>query len=151
MTSQENSLIRIGWREWIGLPDLGIESIKAKIDTGARTSSLHAFDVERFRKNGADFVRFRVHPLQKNTEFAVSAVAPLIDVRLVRSSNGHVSERPVISTSVQLFDEAWTIQLTLANRDQMGFRMLLGREALRRRFLVDAGTSFRDTSHIPGL
>ncbi|HWL09874.1 MAG TPA: ATP-dependent zinc protease [Planctomicrobium sp.] len=149
MTIQKNSLIRIGWREWVGLPDLGIESIKAKIDTGALTSSLHAFDVERFRKNRTDFVRFQVHPLQKNTEITISAVAPLIDVRPVRSSNGHVTERPVICTQVQLFEEVWTIELTLANRDQMGFRMLLGREALRRRFLVDAGTSFRDTSRIP--
>jgi hypothetical protein len=139
----------IGWREWVGLPQLGIEAVKAKIDTGATTSAIHAIHVERFRRRGRDFVRFQVHPLQKETHLTVSAEAPLLDFRNVRSSSGHETPRPVIRTQVELFEDCWPIELTLANRDQMGFRMLLGRQAIRDRFLVDAGTSYRDSSRVP--
>ncbi len=149
MTNPKDQRIRIGWREWIELPELGIHSIKAKIDTGARTSSLHAFQVETFRRSGRDFARFRVHPFQRDSIRVVQAEAPLIDVRTIRSSSGHITERPVITTQIRLFDEFWTIELTLANRDQMGFRMLLGREAIRGRFLVDPGNSFCDSNSIP--
>lgn len=140
----------IGWREWLALPELGISAIKAKIDTGARTSSLHAYDVERYRTGGEDRVRFWVHPLQRQTKTAVEADVPLLECRQVRSSSGHLTLRPVIETRVQLLDREWTIELTLADRDQMGFRMLIGRQAIRYRFLVDAGASYCDSSRVPG-
>lgn len=139
----------VGWREWVGLPHVGVSAIKAKIDTGATTSALHAIHIERYRQGGRDLVRFQVHPLQRNARLTVSAHAPLVDYRTVRSSSGHETHRPVIRTEIELFDQRWSIELTLANRDQMGFRMLLGRQAIRERFLVDAGTSFRDPTRVP--
>ncbi|SFI05106.1 ATP-dependent zinc protease family protein [Planctomicrobium piriforme] len=139
----------IGWREWIALPTLKVRGIKAKIDTGATTSSLHAFEIERFSRRGQDFVRFQIHPRQRSDKRVVKAEAPLLGVRAVRSSNGQLSERPVISTEIAIYDQIWTIELTLANRDQMGFRMLLGREAIRGRFLVDAGSSYCDSARVP--
>lgn len=133
----------IGWREWISLPDLGIKFIKAKIDTGARSSSLHAFDVEIFQRDGQDWARFKVNPVQRNEKRVVEAVAPIIDTRAIRSSSGESQVRPVVSTKVKLHGEEFDIELTLADRNQMGFRMLLGREAFRRRFLIDPGKSYR--------
>ncbi len=132
----------IGWREWVRLPDLGIQRVKAKIDTGARSSSLHAFDIEAFQRGRKTFVTFKVHPLQRNSKRTVECEAEVLDFRKVKSSTGHAQERPVIRTSIDVLGETWQIDLTLANRDSMGFRMLLGREAVRGRFLVDAGKSF---------
>jgi hypothetical protein len=132
----------IGWREWVGLPELGIAATKAKIDTGARSSSLHAFDVTIVHRRGRAYVRFSVHPLQRRSEPSVSAEAEVLEFRRVKSSGGHVTLRPVILTVVELLGQRWPIELTLANRDAMGFRMLLGREAVRRRFLVDPGRSY---------
>jgi len=133
----------IGWREWLGLPDLGIESIKAKVDTGARTSSLHAFDVEETLVDGVVHVRFTIHPAQRRTGPSVLAELPLVAMRRVRDSGGKTELRPVVETTVRLFDQEWPIEITLTRRDTMGFRMLLGRQAIRGRFLVDAGRSFR--------
>jgi hypothetical protein len=132
----------VGWREWIALPGLGIPAIKAKIDTGARSSSLHAFDVESFERDGAAWVRFVVHPWQRDGNTTVPAEAPVLEFRHIRSSSGHITHRPVIQTEVELDGRRWPIELTLAARDEMGFRMLLGREAIRRRFLVDPGRSY---------
>ena len=132
----------IGWREWVGLPDLGIAATKAKIDTGARSSSLHAFDVTIVHQRDRTLVRFSVHPLQRRAEPSVAAEAEVLEFRRVKSSDGHVTLRPVILTIVELLGQRWPIELTLANRDAMGFRMLLGREALRRRFVVDPGRSY---------
>lgn len=132
----------IGWREWVTLPQLHVGHIKAKIDTGARSSSLHAFDVETFRRQGKPWVRFCIHPIQHNDEMIVNAEAAIHEFRTVRSSNGETSLRPTIITDVQWMNETWQIELTLANRDSMGFRMLLGREALRGRLLVDPAGSF---------
>ena len=132
----------IGWREWVGLPDLGIRSIKAKVDTGARSSSLHTFDLEQIERDGEPWVRFSVHPVQRRTEKVVAAEAKVLEFRSVRSSSGKASRRPVIVTNVTLLGVTWPVELTLANRGQMGFRMLLGREAFRRRFVVDAGRSY---------
>ena len=132
----------IGWREWVSLPGLQIEAVKAKIDTGARTSSLHAVRVKIFDRDGRTFVTFAVHPLQKSSKQTVEAEAEVIEFRDIRSSNGHVSRRPVIVTPVSVLGQTWNVELTLANRDEMGFRMLLGREALGNRFLVDSGRSF---------
>jgi hypothetical protein len=132
----------IGWREWIALPELGVAAIKPKIDTGARSSSLHAFNIETFDRGGMPWVRFDVHPLQRNTDLAVRAEAAVLEFRHVRSSSGHQSLRPVIRTVVALADRRWAVELTLAARDEMGFRMLLGREAVRGRFVVDPGRSY---------
>jgi len=131
----------IGWREWISLPDLGIDTVKAKIDTGARTSALHAFHIERFTANGAPWVRFEVHPLQHGGPTVV-AEAELFDERRVRNPGGRTEVRPVIRTPVELLGQSWDIDLTLTPRWGMGFRMLLGREAVKHRFLVDPGRSF---------
>lgn len=147
-------LDRIGWREWLALPELGIDAIKAKIDTGARSSVLHAYDVEPYRDGGKRMVRFKIHPYQRNYRFSVAATAEVIDRRWVRSSSGHRTYRPVIATPVHLGPMTWMVELTLTNRDEMGFRMLLGRSALRRRFLIDPGQSYlhgRDLEHIQAL
>ena len=139
----------IGWREWAALPDLGVGHIKVKADTGARTSALHAYAIRRFRRDGADWVRFDLHPIQRDAGQVVTAEAPLAARRRVRSSSGHERLRPVIVTTLELAGRRWAIEVTLVRRDLMGFRMLLGRSALRRRFLVDAGGSFL-VSSTPG-
>ena len=133
----------IGWREWIALPDLGINAVKAKVDTGARSSSLHAFDVREFKKGGKTWIRFRVHPFQRNARAFVESEAELVEYRHVKSSGGHETLRPVILTTAMVLGTGWVIEITLASRDTMGFRMLLGRKALERRFLVDPGRSFQ--------
>lgn len=132
----------IGWREWVELPDLGIRKVKAKIDTGARSSSLHAFDIKTIERDGKQIAQFKVHPIQRATEKTVVCEAEILEFRKVKSSTGHAQERPVILTTVEVLGEEWKIEVTLANRDGMGFRMLLGREAIRGRFLVDAGNSY---------
>lgn len=132
----------IGWREWVDLPGLGIKRVKAKVDTGARSSCLHAFDLEPFTRRGRDWVRFQVHPIQRNNKKTIAVEAAVLEYRSVRSSSGKASLRPVIVTEVKLMDRVVPVEMTLANRDVMGFRMLLGREAVRRRFLVDPGKSY---------
>lgn len=132
----------IGWREWLSLPDLGIEAVKAKIDTGARTSSLHASHIKKFERDGKTWVRFEVHPLQKNSNVCIHSEAEVLEFREIRSSSGHSDRRPVVVTTVTWNGESWPVELTLASRDKMGFRMLLGREAIRGRFAVDAGVSW---------
>ena len=132
----------IGWREWVALPNLGIEWVKAKVDTGARSSSLHAFDLEFRRERGREWVTFSVHPLQRSTRETIRTEAEVIEFRRVTSSSGQSTNRPVIVTEVQLCGESWPIELTLANRDEMGFRMLLGRQSFRGQFLVDSGRSY---------
>jgi hypothetical protein len=131
-----------GWREWVQLPEVGIPWIKAKLDTGARTSAIHAYDIEPFGRDGSDWVRFRVRPWQESTEDEVVVECPVHDVRPVRSSSGHVQERHVVKMRLELLGRRVTAEVTLSDRDQMGFRMLIGRQALRRRFVVDAGSSF---------
>ena len=130
----------IGWREWVSLPDLGVAWIKAKIDTGAKSSSIHAWDIEV--DDGTAEVQFNLYPQQDDESFVVAVHAPLVEHREVRSSNGEVDLRPVIRTPTLVRGHAYDIELTLTSRDEMGFRMLLGRSAIRRRFLVDAGKSF---------
>ncbi len=132
----------IGWREWVLLPDLGLPEIKAKIDTGARTSCLHAFSVEPFIKDGKQWVRFGIHPHQDDTETEVFCEAEVIDKRMISDSGGHKEERYVIATEVELANQRWPIEITLTNRDTMLFRMLLGRTAMANRIIVDPGKSF---------
>lgn len=132
----------IGWREWIALPQFGIEPIKAKVDTGARSSALHAFNIKSFKQGDKTFVRFEIHPIQHSKAHLVAVQAELFDERSVRSSNGKAQLRPVIRTPLVLGKKRWSIELTLTNRDAMGFRMLLGRQAVRKRFLIDPGRSY---------
>jgi hypothetical protein len=133
----------LGWREWATLPDLGIETIKVKLDTGARTSSLHAVDLVRFDRDGRKWVRFGVHPRQRSAKSVVHAEAEIIDERWVRNSGGQREFRPVIETRIGIGGTVWGIELTLSRRDEMGFRMLLGRQALRGRAVVDPSRSYR--------
>lgn len=134
---------KLGWREWLALDELGIAKIKAKVDTGARTSALHAFEVIEMSRDGAPWVRFGVHPKQHSTEQEIWCEAPILDKRVVRDSGGHEQERPVIKTPIRLGDNStWVVEMTLTNRDNMGFRVLLGRTAIRGRYLVDAGKSY---------
>ncbi len=143
MSPDETEILQvIGWREWITLPDLGVRHMKAKIDTRARSSSLHAFDIKIVKRDGQRFVTFRMSPRQGDNKHVVEAEAEVLEVRNVRSSNGVVSKRPVIVTHVEVLGSKWPIEVTLANRDVMGFRMLLGREAVRGRFVVDSGNSY---------
>lgn len=137
----------IGWREWVALPELGIDKIKAKADTGARSSSLHAYDVETFEQDGVPMVRFKVHPEQRSTRRVCEATAAVVEFRHVKSSSGHQTHRPVILTAIELLGHKITTEITLANRDEMGFRMLLGRQSLRQHFLVDSGRSYIGGTH----
>lgn len=132
----------VGWREWVALPELGIERIKAKVDTGARTSSLHAFNIEVFQQDDGDYVRFLVHPDQKNSKSSIECIHKVLELRHVKSSNGKSELRPVIMTDLQFMNMTWPIEITLTNRHLMGFRMLLGRQSFRKKFLVDPGKSF---------
>ncbi len=133
----------IGWEEWCALPDLGLPAVKVKVDTGAKTSALHAYDIELFTENKQDFVRFKVHPLQKNNKFERECIAPLVDFRYVTSSNGEREKRYVIRTGLQIADRITAAELTLTSRHNMAFRMLLGREALRKaKLVVDPAKSY---------
>lgn len=132
----------IGWRELLNLPELTSVPIKAKIDTGARTSALHAFDLRVEDNNGLQTVVFEIHPLQRSSARAKLVTLPLHRFRKVKSSSGQTELRPSIVTTAVLGQVSWPIELTLTSRDSMGFRMLLGRSALRRRFLVNPGRSY---------
>ncbi len=132
----------IGWREWISLPELGVDWIKTKVDTGARTSALHAFDIEVFQQDGGDWVRFAIHPQQRNDQIEHVCQCPVRETRLVTNSGGSQEDRLVVVTPITLGDQTWSIEITLTNRDEMGFRMLLGRTALRGRFVIDPGQSY---------
>lgn len=132
----------LGWREWVALPDLGLPALKAKVDTGARTSALHAFLIDPYRENGVDMLRFLIHPIQRNDDFVVECRCPVLDQREVTDSGGHREMRYVIESDVVIGERRMPIQLTLTNRDTMAFRMLLGRRAMENRFLVDPGASY---------
>ncbi|MBV9575776.1 MAG: ATP-dependent zinc protease [Gammaproteobacteria bacterium] len=135
----------IGWREWVSLPSLGIETIKAKIDTGARTSALHAFSLQPFVENGKQRIRFDIHPFQHTTEGLISCDADIVDKRWVTDSGGHEEERYVIETLITIAGQTWSIEITLTERENMLFRMLLGRRALRKRFIINPARSFVTT------
>jgi hypothetical protein len=132
----------LGWREWIALPDWDVAHLKAKIDTGARTSSLHAFGLEWFDRGGNPWVRFEIHPLQRSVASSLVAETAVIATRDVKSSSGDSEHRPVVRTTLVIAGRPVVAEITLTRRDEMGFRMLVGREALRNRFVVDPGVSY---------
>ncbi len=142
MSKKDTELATLGWREWVELPSLGLGQVKAKVDTGARTSSLHAFEVRDFDDSGVHRVEFKMHPNQHNTDKVVVCVADIIDQREVRDSGGHRESRWVIATPIRIGQYSWDVELNLTSRDDMLFRMLLGRTALRGRALVDPARSF---------
>lgn len=147
----------IGWREWVALPEFGVQQIKAKIDTGARTSAIHAWHIDIADRDGVPWVDFDLHPVQRDSSAVVRASARLVETREVRDSGGKRTRRPVVVTPVRLGSpegavdagREWLIELTLVARDQMGFRMLLGREAVRGRYLVDPMSSYRHLDDSP--
>lgn len=135
--------IAVGWREWVSLPELGITWIKAKVDTGARTSALHAFELEPFKRGDKDWVRFSVHPLQGENDTVIQCESPVLERRDVTDSGGHLENRPVIETELVLGSLSKRIELTLTDRDTMRFKMLLGRTAMRPNLLVYPSQSFK--------
>ncbi|MGM0595026.1 MAG: ATP-dependent zinc protease [Pseudomonadota bacterium] len=132
----------LGWREWVSLPELGLDHIKAKVDTGARTSALHAFSLDTFHERGVMMVRFRIHPLQRRQDIERECIAEVVDRRAVTDSGGHRERRLVIRTPLKLGEKCWDIEMTLTKRDTMRFRMLLGRTAIRGNYLVDPARSY---------
>ncbi len=132
----------IGWREWASLPDLGVDRINAKIDTGAKTSAIHAFRLHVTETEDGAWVEFYLHPRQRRKTPEVFCRAPLIDRRVIKSSNGQEDERLVINTPFRMGDQIWPIELTLTNRDTMGYRLLIGRDALAGRFLIKSDASY---------
>jgi hypothetical protein len=136
------SKIILGWREWISLPQLNLPAIKAKIDTGAKTSALHAFYVEPYQKESVDMVKFFIHPIQANDDFQVECHAAILDQRKVVDSGGHKEMRYVVESLISIGDKSWPIELSLTNRDTMRFRMLLGRRAMEYCALVEPSASY---------
>ena len=131
-----------GWREWVSLPSIGVGSIKAKLDTGARTSALHAFNIETYWSDGELWARFFVHPYQKNDAREIACDARIEDIRIVSNPGGRRQRRLVIRTDVRLGDETWPIDLSLTDRDEMGFRLLIGRTAMHGNLIVDPDHSY---------
>ncbi len=142
-SADEQKLHIAGWREWVALPDLGISRIKAKMDTGARTSCIHAFEVEPFDRAGSQWVRFSVHPVQGDTDHVITCEAEVIDFRPVSDSGGHREMRYVIKTIIEFNNMRWPAEFTLTNRDTMKFRMLVGRTTMNGRLLIDPSLSYQ--------
>ena len=132
----------VGWREWAAFPELGLKRVKAKIDTGARTSALHAFNIRRMQHNGEDWVSFDTQPVQYAVGPTLNCQARLKDTRTITDSGGHKEKRFVIETPLKMGKQEWLIELTLTDRSQMKFRMLLGRHAMHGGLIVDPGQSF---------
>jgi len=143
VATEEQKLKIAGWREWVALPELGIFRIKAKMDTGARTSCIHAFEVEPFERDGAKWVRFSVHPEQDTIEHIITCEAEVVDFRSVTDSGGHREMRYVIKTLIEFKNMRWPAEFTLTNRDTMKFRMLVGRTTMNGRLVIDPSLSYQ--------
>jgi hypothetical protein len=131
-----------GWREWVALPALGVDRIKAKLDTGARSSAVHAWDIAPHAVDGETWVAFTLHPLQRNDRVRKECLARVVDRRYVTNSGGGRERRYVIETLLRIGELEWPIELTITNRDEMGFRMLIGRTAMTGRLIVDPSRSY---------
>ena len=142
MSDQDHSSTFTGWREWVALPEIGVSWVKVQIDPGAQTSALHATQVEEFTRDGADWVRFTVHPWQDSELDEVVVERPVHDRRTVRSSSGHSQDRFVVQMDVTLCGRTIPAEVTLTSREEMVFRMLIGREVLRQGFVVDSAASY---------
>ncbi len=141
--SESSEIPVIGWREWLSFPELGIPGVKAKIDTGARSSALHTHDYEIYETgDGISRVRFHLHPLRGRSDIELECDAQVTGMREVKDSGGHVEHRPFITVTARLGPVEWPIDISLTNRESMRFRMLLGRTAMRNRFLIDTGKSY---------
>lgn len=141
MSQDAQDKVVLGWREWLNLRDLGL-NIKAKVDTGARTSALHTFGIETFQESDELWVRFNMHPLQYSTDKVVTCEARVVDTRPITDSGGHTENRYVIETTLEVAGRTWPIEVSLTSRDNMRFRMLLGRTAINGRALVDPQKSY---------
>lgn len=141
-SGSSNGAFIIGWQEWAALPDLGLPAIKAKIDTGARTSALHAHDIVPMASEAGEMVHFKVWPARRRQDIEIACVAPIVDRRMVTSSNGESELRFVIATRIAMGGRAWAIEVTLTDRSQMSYRMLLGRQGLQPGTMIDVGSVF---------
>jgi len=158
MILQKDSHILIGWQEWCALPKLHLPAIKAKIDTGAKTSALHASEIKPFHRHGELFVHFKVHPLQRTDELEIACTAHVTDHRVIMNSGGHKELRYVIRTAIVLGTLKWDIDISLTNRGPLVYRMLLGRDALKHHFMIEPGKklyqgkySIRQISRLYGI
>lgn len=142
MDGSTHSSTFTGWREWVHMPEIGVPWIKAKIDTGALSSAVHAYDITEFQRDNVEWVRFSVHPWQHSNADPHVVELPVFDRRVVRSSSGHTEERILVLINLELVGREITAEVTLTNRDVMGFRMLIGREALRKGYVVDPQASY---------
>jgi hypothetical protein len=141
-TPKRKRPVTIGWREWVVFPELWDGPIKAKIDTGARTSAIHAYHIRPVLRGGERFVRFDIHPVQHHKQPEISCIAPIHDRRVVTSSNGLREKRYIILTRLRIGTKSWPVELSLTNRDELGFRVLIGRQAIRGHAVVDPGRSY---------
>ncbi|HMQ11372.1 MAG TPA: RimK/LysX family protein [Oligoflexia bacterium] len=139
---KKSNLSIIGWREWIALPDLKVRKIKAKIDSGARTSSLHAHKLKVLKKNNEEYAQFYIYPQQDSSKEKVLCEEKILEYRKIKSSNGITEKRPIIQTYIKINEKLWLVDLSLSNRDEMGFRILLGRTSISKKFLIDVSKSF---------
>ena len=132
----------VGWREWVSFTEFGGPPVRAKVDTGARTSAIHARNIKITRQGGRDIATFDIYPVQRDASIVVHCRAPIVTRRRIRNSGGQVQERLIVRTTIAIGDNSFAIDLSLTRRDQMGYRMLLGRRALKNRFVVDSGRSY---------
>ncbi len=139
---KKEPLKTVGWREWVAFPEFGGPSVRAKVDTGARTSAIHARNIKITTREGREIAEFDIYPHQRDSQTVLHCQAPIVARRRIRNSGGHVQDRVIVRTTIRLGEDVFEIDLSLTRRDRMGYRMLLGRRALKKRYVVDAGRSY---------